>query len=414
MPIKLLLSVILLLLTFFSRGAIGQRPPADEAKYARFTHKSHSGTVSNPFNKAQVTNLDCGYCHGAPVRDRLGEGQHDLEAIGYPSHLRAAGGARAHTACTSCHAFAGPRMERQMCTICHQELTPDPRNMATNLRRLPNPQGPIKSNFFDYFSHRDHVDFYDQFVMATSLRTRFKFFDQKAASGNAKGLDRNRFECATCHQSNNIEAAIAGITFKPGVKMGAPGHPECFVCHFDPTVVAPPRKDKPSPNNSFATNCSGCHQTTARPEVNGRPTRGSELMTLWFDRRIVNTERNQSRPNGKSPLPFSHQTHSDAVGKSVADCLSCHATGKTAQTSADFHLPDRKTGEKQPLPFSCIECHKKEMQTKIAGETTLEGAKCNYCHSLTTIRDLAAKGASMPPDSHFRQKSAPAAKPSSN
>lgn len=136
----------------------------------------------------------------------------------------------------------------------------------------------------------------------------------------------------------------------------------------------------------------------------GRPMRGSELTALWFARRIINTELNPAKPGVKAPLPFSHKTHEDAVGASVADCLSCHATAKTAVTLADFYLEDRKTLEKQPLPFSCVDCHKKEMQTKIEGAATLETAKCNYCHALGTIKGLGAKGVALPPPSHFGKK----------
>lgn len=422
---RLVLAFAVLLLTLPGRGGAGgsqsgpvaARKAAGEAKYAKFTHRSHSGAVKNPYNKSQVTNLDCTYCHGTAERNKLGQDQHDLQAIGYPSHImsgpKVVKGGKAHTACTSCHAFAGPRMERQMCTICHTDLLTDPKRMATNIRRFPNPDGPVKSDFFDYFSHRDHVDFYDQYATATPLRERFKFFDAKLAPAAAKPLDRNRFECATCHQPNNAPVTVAGADFMAGVKMSAPGHPECFVCHFDPKVVSPPKKDKPAPNNSFATNCTGCHQAVARPEAGGRPARGSEAMVLWFDRRIINTERNAAVTGQKSPLPYSHNTHFDAVGKSTPDCISCHATGKTAQTLADFYLVDRRSGEKQPPPFSCVECHNKEMQTKITGAVTLESAKCNYCHALGTIREIGAGGVQMPPESHFRKKPAPAAKPTS-
>lgn len=416
---KRTLSILLVLLPLLGWAIMGlwskasaqrRRPPAP-SKYAKFTHKSHTGQVKNPFNKTQSIELDCAYCHGTATRDRLGANQHDLEAIGYPSHLRGAKEARAHTACNACHAFAGSAIQREMCSICHLELTPNPVRMATNLRRFPNPDGPGQSQFYDYFSHADHVDFYEQYATATPLKERVKFYDAKADARTNKGLDKQRFECASCHLANGTPITVAGAEFKTGVKMSAPGHPECFVCHFDPKIVTPPKKEKPDPRNTFATNCTGCHQTTAKPLRDGRPVKGSELMALWFDRQIVNTERNAAKPGVKSPLPYSHQTHFEAVGKSVQDCLSCHATGKTSQTRADFHLPDRKTKEKQPLPFSCVECHKKEMQTKIEGTVTVESAKCNYCHALNTIKELGAKGTAMPPESHFWKKPAPTPTP---
>ena len=95
---------------------------------------------------------------------------------------------------------------------------------------------------------------------------------------------------------------------------------------------------------------------------------GSEQTALWFARQIVNTELNPPKQGGKLPLPFSHKTHDDNVGKTVADCLSCHATAKSAVTLQDFYLEDRKTKEKQPTALGCVTCHKKDgMQTKIEG-----------------------------------------------
>ena len=242
-------------------------------------------------------------------------------------------------------------------------------------------------------------------LTATPLKERIKFFDAKATDPKAnKGLDKNKFECAACHTTNAAPVTVAKINFAAGVKMSVPGHPECFICHFDPKVVSPPKADKPNPKNTFATNCTCCHQDTAKPLKGDRPVVGSELAVHWFVRQIVNTELNPAKAGVKSPLPFSHKTHEDAIGKSVTDCLSCHATAKTAATLKDFYLEDRKTKEKQPVPFSCVDCHKKEMQTKIEAAMTVETAKCNYCHSLGTIKAYAAKGVAMPPPNHFGKK----------
>ena len=186
-------------------------------------------------------------------------------------------------------------------------------------------------------------------------------------------MNVTHLECAACHSLNQAPVTAGKSNFAAGVKESAPGHPDCFVCHFDPKIVTPPKK--PDPKNTFATNCSGCHQTAGKPLRENRPVKGSELAALWFARQIVNTELNPIKPGVKSPLPFSHKTHDDAVGKTVADCLSCHATGKTANTRSDFYFADRKTQEKQPLITSCIDCHKKEMQTKIEGAVTIETAR---------------------------------------
>ena len=385
-------------------------PTAKPSKFAKFTHKSHVGNVKSLISKTKTADLSCAYCHGTAAKDKLGKDQHDVENIGYPSHKDGLKEAATHSACTECHAFTGSAMPREMCSICHEKFTIDPKAMATNILRFPNPNGGGVSQFYDYFSHGDHVSYYSEYATATPLKERIKFFDAKATDPKVnKGLDKDKFECAACHTPNTAPVAVAKVEFPAGVKMSAPGHPECFICHFDPKVVSPPKADKPNPKNTFATNCSGCHQETAKPPKAGRPTTGSELAALWFARKIVNTELNPKKQGVKSPLPFSHKTHDDNVGKTVADCMSCHATAKTAATLQDFYLEDRKTKEKQPTALGCVDCHKKEMQVKIEAPVTLETAKCNYCHSLATIKTFGAKGVALPPPSHFGKKAIQAA-----
>lgn len=379
---------------------------APRSKFSKFTHKSHKGQVKSLIARNRVIELDCAYCHGTTVKDKLGKDQHDIAVTGYPSHLNGAQDAKTHSSCTECHAMTGSAAKLEMCLICHQKTSTDSKVMATNILRFPNPDGGGVSQFYDYFSHGDHVDFYDQYATQTPLKDRIKFYDSKATDPKAnKGLDKSKFECAACHTMNTAMVTVAKINFAAGVKMSAPGHPECFVCHFDPKIVSPPKPDKPNPKNSYATNCTGCHQDTGKPLKDGRPVLGSELAIHWFARQIVNTELNPPKQGKKSPLPFSHKTHDDAIGKSVADCLSCHATAKTANTLKDFYLEDRKTKEKQPIALGCVDCHKKDgMQTKIEGAMTLETAKCNYCHSLATIKEFGVKGVALPPPSHFGKK----------
>lgn len=395
---------------------------AKPSKFARFTHKSHAGRVKSLLGKSEMLDLNCAYCHGTAAKDKLGKDQHDIETLGYPSHKDGLKEAPTHSACTECHAFTGSAIQREMCAICHDKLTLDPKVMATNIRRFPNPDGGGVSQFYDYFSHSDHVDYYDQFATATPLKERMKFYDAKATDPKVnKGLDKSKFECAACHAKTEAPVTVAKINFAAGVKMSAPGHPECFICHFDPKIVSPPKPDKPNPKNSFATNCTGCHLDAGKPPKADRPVTGSELAVHWFARRIVNTELNPAKPGVKSPLPFSHKTHEEQIGKNVADCLTCHATAKTASTLRDFYLEDRKTKEKQPTALGCVDCHKKEMQAKIEGAVTVETAKCNYCHALMTIKAFGAKGIAMPPPSHFGKKAlqptptpTPAPKPPSN
>jgi hypothetical protein len=380
---------------------------AAPSKFSKFTHKSHKGSVKSLIARNKTVELDCAYCHGAAAKDKLGKDQHDVENIGYPSHKNGLKAETTHSACTECHAFTGSAMPRDMCSVCHEKFTIDPKAMATNILRFPNPNGGGVSQFYDYFSHGDHVEFYKQSATDTPLKERIKFFDAKATDQKVnKGLDKDKFECASCHTMNTAPVTVAKIEFAPGVKMSAPGHPECFICHFDPKIITPPKPDKPNPKNTFATNCTGCHQDTGKPLKAGRPVTGSELTALWFARQIVNTELNPPKQSVKSPLPFSHKTHDDNVGKTVADCLTCHATAKTAATLKDFYLEDRKTKEKQPTALGCVDCHKKEMQVKIEGRVTMETAKCNYCHSLATIKAYGARGIALPPPNHFGKKAA--------
>jgi len=379
---------------------------AARSKFSRFTHKSHKGQVKSLIARNKVVDLDCAYCHGTATKDKLGKDQHDIAVVGYPSHLNGAGDARTHSSCTECHAFTGSAAKLEMCLICHDKTSFDSKVMATNILRFPNPDGGGVSQFYDYFSHGEHVDYYDQYATQTPLKDRVKFFDAKATDPKAnKGLDKSKFECAACHTMNPAPVTVAKISFAAGVKMTAPGHPECFVCHFDPKIVSPPKPDKPNPKNTFATNCTGCHQDAGKPLRDNRAVKGSELAVHWFARQIINTELNPPKQGKKSPLPFSHKTHDDAIGKSVADCLSCHATAKTANTLKDFYLEDRKSKEKQPVAMGCVDCHKKDgMQMKIEGAVTLETAKCNYCHSIATIKAFGAKGVQLPPPSHFGKK----------
>ncbi|MFN0112961.1 MAG: cytochrome c3 family protein [Blastocatellia bacterium] len=378
---------------------------AAPSKFSKFQHKSHKGVVKSLIVATKTAELDCAYCHGSATKDKLGTGQHDLEATGYPSHKNGAPGALTHSTCTECHAITGSAAKLEMCGICHTTTTiMNNREMKTNIRRFPNPDGSGVSQFYDAFSHSSHVDYYEQYATQTPLKDQVKFFDAKADAKANKGLDKNKFECAACHTANATPVAVAKINFANGVKMSAPSHPECFVCHIDPKIVSPPKADKPNPKNTFATNCVGCHAETAKPLKDNRPVAGSEFNVHWFARQIVNTELNLAKAGVKAPLPFSHKTHFDALGKTVGDCLSCHATGKTANTLKDFYLEDRKTKEKQPTALGCVDCHKKEMQAKIEGAMTIETAKCNYCHALPTIKAFGARGIAMPPPNHFGKK----------
>ncbi|MCI0661438.1 MAG: hypothetical protein L0220_10225 [Acidobacteria bacterium] len=415
--------VVLLLITFFilmrdagvlpdtARAQRKNPGPSATPDYSKFTHKSHRGRVKSLIIKNKDIAVDCAYCHGTIVKDKQGPGLHDMDELGFPSKLNGFQKGRTHSACIECHAFTGPQAPLAMCTICHSERTPNQITMRNNIRRFPATESQPLSEFYDYFSHDSHVDYYDQNILNTGLKNKIRFFDSKNKEPDAnKGLDKNKFECSACHTANQIPTTVGNIIFAPGVKMSMPGHPQCFVCHYDPKIVPPPDKTKPNPKNSFATECVGCHLEEGKPKKDGRPVLGSELAVLWFERQIVDTELNPIRPGIKSPLPYSHKTHFKEVGQTVKDCLSCHVTGKTAVARSDFYLQDKKTKENQPLIWTCVDCHKQDgMQTKIEGTMTLERSKCNYCHSLQTIRNYGRKGVQLPPPNHFYTK--PAAPP---
>jgi hypothetical protein len=303
--------VVILFLTFacalwravelFPDASAQRRRPTPPAKFSQFKHSSHAGKVKSLLTANQSIELDCAYCHGTAVKDKLGKDRHDIVlATAFPSRRSGLAGERTHSACIECHADTGAKIERAMCLICHDSLSADQRKMATNIRRFPNPDGGGGSQFYDFYSHAEHVDFFEQYATDTSLKDRVRFYDAKKDAKANKGLDKQRFECASCHIENQAQVAVAKINFAPGVKMSAPGHPECFVCHFDPKIVSPPKKEKPDPKNTFATNCTGCHQAAGKPVKDNRPVKGSELAALWFARQIVNTELNPAKPGVKS------------------------------------------------------------------------------------------------------------------
>jgi hypothetical protein len=407
----------------FNRVVAQKKRGAPKVDYSKFKHSTHEGVVKSLIIRNQNYNLDCAYCHGDAVKDKLGKDRHDIGSIGYPSHKNGMESEKVHSACADCHAFTGSAIERPMCTICHEKMTFNQQDMKTNLRRFTNPDGGGISQFYDYYSHSEHIEYYKQSILQTPLKDKMKFYDPKNKDPKAnRGLDKDKFECLTCHVITPAPVTVANIDFKPGVKMSAPSHPECWICHFDPKIVPPPKKDKPDPKNTFATNCAGCHRPTAAPlNKQGRPVKGSELAPLWFSRLIINNELEPVKPGEKPLAPFDHNKdyHLRSGFQEYAEfrnldnyCLACHVTGKTAVTLSDFYLEDRKSKENQPSAQNCAVCHKKDMEKKIGGAVTFETAKCNYCHSLQTIRLFESRGiVELPPANHFYKKPAPTPTP---
>src|SRR5262245_7471098 len=281
--------VVLLLITFFTlmrdaglfrdtaRAQRKNAAPSATPDYTNFKHKTHRGRVKSLIIQNKDITVDCSYCHGTIVKDRKGQGLHDMNELGYPSKLNGFQKGRTHSACIECHAFTGPQAPLTMCTICHIERTPNQAQMRNNIRLVPDPYRGSKSEFYDYFSHDSHVDYYRENILNTDVKKRINFFDPKNKEPNAnKGLDKDKFECMACHTTSVTPVTIGKKDFGPQVKMSIPGHPQCFVCHFDPKIVAPPDKTKPNPKNTFATECVGCHLEVGKPMKDGRPVLGSE------------------------------------------------------------------------------------------------------------------------------------------
>jgi decaheme cytochrome c component MtrC/MtrF-like protein/class III cytochrome C family protein len=374
------------------------QPRRDKARgtkqinYSKFQHSSHAGLVGGVLRQTKSQELKCDYCHENPTPDKP-------MVTGYPN-MKPGGSKITHGACIECHLMAGRPEYPQMCLICHSTMPLA--EMKKNIRPFPNPASGPNSQFYDHYSHNDHAGYFK------SSKAYKEIFKDKT-----KFKEKDNFECSACHDENPQPVKVGGVDFAKGIKERAPGHQECFVCHFNEKEV-----DKTS--KTFATNCVGCHNLDSKPKGTG-----SELAVLWFNREIVNTEFNPAKPPQKAgqkpkpPAPFNHEAHmadyDDTKGKrfgqGTSSCLICHETGKIANTRGDFFNEFKKTASKQPSAGSCIPCHQSEMQKSIGGPVTLESAKCSVCHSLQTIKARGLKGVALPPLSHFINQQQPTPPP---
>jgi len=374
------------------------QPRRDKARgtkqinYSKFQHSSHAGMVGGVLKQSKSQELKCDYCHQDPTPE-------EPMVTGYPNSKP--GSKVTHSACIACHLMAGRPEYPEMCLICHS--TKPLLEMKNNVRQFPNPTSGPNSQFYDHYSHSGHAGYFK------GSETYKEIFKDKSKFKRPVGSEKDRFECAACHEENPQPVKVGGMEFAKGIKERAPGHKECFVCHFNEKEV-----DKKSP--TFALNCVGCHNLNSKPKG-----MGSELAALWFNREIVNTEFNPAKPpqkdgkKAKPPAPFNHEAHmgeyddtkDKRYGKGTQSCLICHETGKTAASRSDFFNEFKKTTSKQPSAGSCIPCHQSEMQKNIGGAVTLETAKCSLCHSLQTIKARGAKGVALPPPSHFRAQPPP-------
>src|SRR5215510_2591661 len=363
-------------------GRTSARGTNKQINYSKFQHSSHAGMVGGVLRQTKSQELKCDYCHQDPTPEQP-------KVTGYPNSKP--GSKVTHSACIECHLMAARPEYPEMCLICHS--TKPLEEMKKNVRAFPNPASGSKSQFYDYYSHSDHAGY---FKSSKAYKDLFK--------DKSKFKEKDNFECAACHDENPQPVTVGGIQFAKGIKERTPGHKECFVCHFNEQEV-----DKKS--KTFATNCIGCHNLEKKDKG-----MGSELAALWFDREIVNTEFNPTKPpqkpgpKPKPPAPFNHEAHmadyddtkDKRWGQGTQSCMICHETGRTSVRRSDFFNEFRKTMTKQPNAPSCIPCHQSEMQKTIGGAVTLESAKCSFCHSLQTIKARQSQGVALPPPSHFR------------
>src|SRR5215471_19086210 len=360
-----------------------------QINYSKFQHSSHAGMVGGVLKQTKSQELKCNYCHQDPTPG-------EPKVTGYPNSKP--GNKVTHSACIECHLMAGRPEYPEMCLICHS--TKPLEEMKKNVRAFPNLASGSKSQFYDFYSHSDHAGYFKSSKVYKELfkdKTKFK--------------EKDNFECSACHVENPQPVTVGGMQFAKGIKERAPGHTECFVCHFNEKEV-----DKTS--KTFATNCVGCHNLDKKEKGTG-----SEFAVLWFNREIVNTELNPAKPPQKSgpkpkpPAPFNHDAHlkeyddskDKRFGQGTQSCLICHESGKSAKGRVEFFNEFKKTMTKQPSAPSCIPCHQSEMQKAIGGAVTLENAKCSVCHSLQTIKARAAQGVTLPPPSHFSKPQMPMA-----
>src|SRR5882672_3538707 len=194
--------------------------------YSKFQHSSHAGKVGGVLRQTKSQELKCDYCHQDPTTEQP-------MVTGYPNSKL--GSRVTHSACIECHLMAGRPEYPEMCLICHS--TKPLAEMKKNVRAFPNPASGPKSQFYDHYSHSDHAGYFK------SSKTYKEIFKDKG-----KFKEKDNFECAACHDENPQPMTVGGVEFAKGIKERAPGHKECFVCHFNEKEV-----DKTS--RTFATNC---------------------------------------------------------------------------------------------------------------------------------------------------------------
>src|SRR5207237_2316279 len=118
--------------------------------------------------KSGVHQLDCAYCHGSLTKDN----PDTLKSYPYQKYRLKSD--LTHPACFDCHAITGSDAKTTgtypaMCLICHQNVISAA--MSKNLRSFPN-LAVAESQFFDRYSHLEHVNHFNK--ASDTFKERFK------------------------------------------------------------------------------------------------------------------------------------------------------------------------------------------------------------------------------------------------
>lgn len=280
--------------------------PKQPINYEKFTHASHSGTVSVPgTNHARV--LKCDSCHNR--RDRI-------ESIVQTTDRNRRLGLKfpGHKACIECHVDQFTGTPQKTCTICHetrQGLTARP----------PQRDYPTRYDFNAFFDAKQH-----------ELHIGYKL----PASGKMT-------DCNFCHKQDARPAVLTIAS-----------HTECFACH------------SPSSGDAKGSEKSGCTVCHTQPATDVQPYSAKYVSRAYGA--LFTHKSHVAYMNGKcdmchtisggynQPVPASlrvrqHLTPAERGGRG---CFSCHDGGVHYGRKVFSGEPGSEGGG------SCQKCHTRE------------------------------------------------------
>lgn len=284
------------------------RPLQGEKKavnYEKFTHKSHSGTVSVPgTNHARV--LNCDSCHNR---------REQIDAIVPTSDRNRSLGLKfpSHKACVECHVQQFTSSPPATCTICHDTgkgLTARP----------PQRDYPRRYDFNALFDGKQH-----------ELHAGYKL----PATGKAT-------DCNFCHKQDARPAVLT-----------IPSHTECFACH------SPSSGD---PKGSVKSDCRFCH-TEMQPVQPFSAKYVSRAYGALFTHKshvaYVNGKCDACHTisggyNQPAPTSLKVRQHATPAQRSGRGCFSCHDGGTHYGRKVFSGEPGSEGGG------SCQKCHTRD------------------------------------------------------